>query len=70
MAAPRPDDKGKAPAPRVGLLNRIGNAPWWVAVGLGALLLVVGVYRGETFAQVYGGVVIVLGIVLRVVRRR
>ena len=69
MGTPRPDD-GKPATPRVGLLNRIGNAPWGVAVGLGVVLLAVGVYKDETFAQVYGGLMIALGVLLRVVRGR
>ena len=79
MAAPRPNDSRKpaeAPAassptpPRVGLLNKLGNAHWGVAAGLGVLLLVVGIYKGEVFAQVYGGIMIVLGVVLRIKRGR
>ncbi|QEI05537.1 hypothetical protein FXN63_06550 [Pigmentiphaga aceris] len=80
MAAPRPDerpDAGRAqPAAtsttprRIGLLNKLGNAHWGVAVGLGVLLLAVGVYKGELFAQVYGGIMIALGIGLRIVRGR
>ena len=81
MAAPRPGDGRKpnptpaaapapAAAPRVGLLNKLGNAPWGVAAGLGVLLLAVGIYKGEMFAQVYGGIMIVLGVVLRIKRGR
>jgi hypothetical protein len=69
MAAPRPDG-AKAPAQRVGFLHRIGNAPWGVAVGLGVVLLAAGIYKDETFAQVYGGLMIGLGVVLRIVRGR
>ena len=77
MAAPRPEDGRKpatAPAPssppRLGLLNKLGNAHWGVAAGLGVLLLAVGIYKGEMFAQVYGGIMIVLGVVLRIKRGR
>jgi hypothetical protein len=85
MAGRRPDTRRKraappvtpvptatpvAPARRVGMLNRIGNAPWWVAVGLGVLLLAVGVYRDQAFLLMYGGIMIGLGVVLRIKRGR
>lgn len=68
--SPAPTATPVAPARRVGLLNRIGNAPWWVAVGLGVLLLAVGVYQNQAFLLMYGGIMIGLGVVLRIKRGR
>lgn len=67
---PPPTATPVAPARRVGLLNRIGNAPWWVTVGLGVLLLAVGVYQDQVFLLMYGGIMIGLGMVLRIKRGR
>ena len=76
MAERRPRDGQKpapapaAPPPRVGMLNKLGNAHWGVACGMGVVLMGVGFYTGEVFAQIYGGAMIVLGLVLGVVRRK
>jgi hypothetical protein len=74
MAERRPGGDRKpaseAPSARVGMLNKLGNAHWGVACGMGVVLLGVGFYTGEIFAQVYGAVMVVLGLVLAYVRRK